>query len=292
MFETFQLTAIVEKEVIQLLQIPMHNELQNTLSRNWYQQMVQFSEDINEVAFEAGYIPELNDRFILTEFELPVWLQVQNSNTVHQLDPIDSTDFRQVEIRAIVAFVRLEGEELILFQNFTQSKVLRPGFFLFLKRGIYTTLNKPGLTLNTKLEAIYSQQTQKLQFRRFRTTNTFLPLEAYYREASEHEIRQILYHELLDPQDSEVIIKYGQNQWFRKRFAMLKDSGILDNYNVQDIVNHSLGYEINIAVKDEKIVFPADKAEGKRLLQFLNEELFRGAITETLYETNSKRAAD
>ena len=31
---------------------------------------------------------------------------------------------------------------------------------------------------------------------------------------------------------------------------------------------------------------------AKKLLQFLNEELFRGAITETLYETNSKREAD
>ena len=34
------------------------------------------------------------------------------------------------------------------------------------------------------------------------------------------------------------------------------------------------------------------KGFSKTGLQFLNEELFRGAITETLYETNSKREAD
>ena len=40
----------------------------------------------------------------------------------------------------------------------------------------------------------------------------------------------------------------------------------------------------------DKIVFPTDKSESKKLLQFFNEE--RGAITDTLYETNSKRKAD
>ena len=46
------------------------------------------------------------------------------------------------------------------------------------------------------------------------------------------------------------------------------------------------------AFRNGKIVFPSDKSAVKKILQFLNEELFRGAITETLYETNSKRQAD
>lgn len=42
----------------------------------------------------------------------------------------------------------------------------------------------------------------------------------------------------------------------------------------------------------DRIVFPAEKVPAKKLLQFLNEELFWGATTERLFETNSKRIAD
>ena len=132
---------------------------------------------------------------------------------------------------------------------------------------------------------------QKLLFHNFRTTNTFLPLADFYEEASENEIREVLAHDLLAPEDIDVL-SVEANQWFRKRFAMLKDSEILDKYSARQIQSHSKGYEIDIKIKSNRIVFPAEKTAAKRLFQFLNEELYRGPITETLYETNSKREAD
>ena len=72
---------------------------------------------------------------------------------------------------------------------------------------------------------------------------------------------------------------------------MLKESGILDQYSVMEIQSRSSEHNVSINVANGKIVFPADKAEAKKVLQFLNEELYRGPITETLYETNSKREA-
>ena len=53
-----------------------------------------------------------------------------------------------------------------------------------------------------------------------------------------------------------------------------------------------MDYDVSITVRKGKIVFPADKSAARKLLQFLVEERFRGAMTETLYETNSKRKAD
>lgn len=73
---------------------------------------------------------------------------------------------------------------------------------------------------------------------------------------------------------------------------MLKDSKILDKYTAKEIKARSKWYEVDVQIKNNKIIFPADKTAAKRLLQFLNEELYRGPITETLYETNSKREAD
>ena len=72
---------------------------------------------------------------------------------------------------------------------------------------------------------------------------------------------------------------------------MLKDSDVLNTYTVSDIQQCSRGHTVSVRVSNGRIVFPADKAEAKRLLQFLNEELYLGPITETLYQTNSKREA-
>ena len=73
---------------------------------------------------------------------------------------------------------------------------------------------------------------------------------------------------------------------------MLRVSGVLDTFSAKEIQARSKGYDVAIRLSKGKIVFPADKPAAKKLLQFLNEELFRGAITNTLFETNSKREAD
>jgi len=293
MLNNFQLAVIAKKNgQIQLYQIPLHQALQVTLAESWQLQYEFFVKDVQEIPFDAGYNPEDHECFKLVAYELPAWLQDETSQTVATLDSISQHEDIIDSIKGIAAFARNEqGEELILFQNFSRSHVIRPGQFLFLQNDTYETANRPGLTLDGKLSAVYLKLEQKLLFHNFRTTNTFLPLADFYKDASENEIREVLNHDLLAAEDAEAL-SVDANQWFRKRFALLKDSKILDNYTAKQIKSHSKGYEIEIQIKNNKIVFPADKPAAKRLLQFLNEELFRGPITETLYETNSKREAD
>lgn len=145
--------------------------------------------------------------------------------------------------------------------------------------------------MGTHLAAVYNVKSHKLLFENFRNTNTFLPLTDFIAEASDHDIREVLSHAMLNPQNIEATIA-ASNQWFRKRFAMLKASKILDQYTTKELVKRSRGYEVELKVEKGKLVFPSDKHVAKRLLQFLNEEIFRGPITEKLYETNSKREAD
>ena len=161
---------------------------------------------------------------------------------------------------------------------------------MFLDGNTYKSAERPGLTLDVHLSAVYRPAERKLLFRNFRTVNTFLPLADFYTEASEQEIREVLDHPLLASEDPDQLVA-SANEWFRKRIAMLKDSGLLNQFFATEIQSRSTGYDVSVDVVDNKIVFPSNKAAAKRLLQFLNEELYRGAITETLYETNSKREA-
>lgn len=293
MLKNLQLAAIVKTGVeMRLLRIPLHQGLQNTLVDRWGEQYAEFLNGTTEVIFDAGYNPESHERFRLDKYELPEWLRGESSLTIQNLDAISTDDHFADSIKSVVAFARNEqDQELILFQKFSRSHVIKPGSFLLLQNDTYETVQRPGLTLDDKLSALYFPAQQRLLFHSFRTTNSFLPLADFYAEASEQDIREVLKHACLAPEDPEALA-VGANQWFRKRFAILKNSEILDKYSAKQIKAHSKDYEVDVHLKGNKIIFPADKAAAKRLLQFLNEELFRGAITETLYETNSKREAD
>ena len=288
MFEPVHLAAIMELNGrFHVVKIPLHQDLQRLLTASWQEQLYLFITDIDEVDFDAGYKPDSHERFRLNAFTLPGWLQGMNSQMVRTLESIQRGNFDA--IKSIAAFTRLEnGNELIMFQNFNHSNIIIPGSFLFLAHDYYEAMPHPGFSLDNKLSAVYTQHDGKLLFHNFRATNIFLPLSDFYRESSEQDIRAILAHNLFAPRDADALA-VGASQWFRKRFAMLNDSHILDNYTAQDILHRSDGYAIHIELENERVVFPSDKASAKRLLQFLNEELFKGAITETLYETNSKR---
>jgi hypothetical protein len=293
MLENFQLAAIVKQGgQTRVLRIPLHQALQETLAEDWQRQLEAFTNDIQEIEFNPGYQPEQHECFVLEDFETPEWLAEETSHTARDLEPINQNEALLSSIKGIVGFARsADGADVVLFQNFNRSHVIRPGSFLFLQNDTYETTNRPGLTLESKLSAVYQRADKKLLFRNFRTVNTFLPLAEFYDEASEQQIRDVLSHKRLDPEDADATAT-GANQWFRKRFAMLRDSGVLDEYSTKQIQARSKGYDVVVRISKSKIVFPADRLAAKKLLQFLNEELFRGAITETLYETNSKREAD
>lgn len=293
MLKNFQLTAIVREGVnTRLLRIPMHQELQETLAADWQVQLDTFLDGVEEIDFDSGYQPEGQEMFRLTDYPLPSWLAEETSQSVQNLNAISTNDELVESIKGLSAFtINSAGEELILFQNFSRSHVIRPGKSLFLRNDTYDTTSRPGLTLSERLSAVSVREKGKLLFRNFRNANTFLPLADFYEEASEQEIREVLSHKLISAENADALAT-DSNQWFRKRFAMLRDSGVLDNFSAKEIQAKGKGFEVEIRISKGKVVFPADKPSAKKLLQFLNEELFRGTITETLYETNSKRAAD
>ena len=150
-----------------------------------------------------------------------------------------------------------------MFQNFNRSHVIRPGRSLFLQGNTYKTIRDPGMTLDDKLSAVYLPNESKLLFRNYRTVNTFLPLEDFYKEASDQEIRDVLGHERLATQDPDALVM-GANQWFRKRFAMLRDSGVLDQYSAKQIRERSTRYDVDVHISEDKVVFPSEKPEAKK----------------------------
>ena len=295
MLNDLQLAAIIAKTTAKtqmvLLQIPLSQELQVKLEQDWSSQYDEFVNGIQEVDFDPGYKPDADERFCVAEYNLPEWLAEESSYTGDNHDTLSNNEARMNLIKGVVGFTRNENdEELMLFQRFTKSQVIQPGRFLLRELNTYKGIERPGLTLARKLSAIYQPEERKLVFDNFRNVNTFLPLADFYKEASDQEIIEVLNHERFVCEDKNTLAT-GANQWFRTRFAMLKDSGILDLFSAIEIQSRSRDYQITIQLTNDRknIVFPTDKAEAKKLLQFLVEERFLGAFTGTLFETNSKK---
>lgn len=293
MLENFHLAAIVKQgRRYELLHIPLHQRLQQDLAEDWQAQLDSFVNDVQEIDFSLGYVPEEHERFRVDGYQLPEWLDGETSQTIANRNPIAHDETLLESIKGMTAFARADGQgELVLFQNFSRSHVIRPGRFLFLTNNTYETTAHPALTLQGSLSAVYLPGCQKLLFHSLRSVNSVLSLSNFYDEASHQQIREVLSHNLLAPEDADALATHA-SQWSRKRFAMLREASVLDQYTVKQIQARSRGYDVEIQVSNGKIIFPAERRAAKRLLQFLNEELFRGPITETLYETNSKRVAD
>ncbi|HEY0967952.1 MAG TPA: hypothetical protein VGD88_11235 [Opitutaceae bacterium] len=293
--QNFHLAAIfTESAGLVLRRFPLRRELQESLAVQWEEQLSEFLDNVRPIAFDPGYNPESDEVFKIDDFQAPDWLAARSSLNAAELDSIVGQEDNFQRLGCVMAFARTaRREEIVLFQNFVSSHLIKPGKFFFQANGTYITNEKPGLTLDRKLTAVYFPGTQRLFFKNFRATNTFLPLASYFSEASGEEIRQILSHRIFAPESVASVDALAANppQWFRKRFAMLRASGVLDGYTAEQIRTKSSGYDVEVRIDRHKIVFPADRTAAKKLLQFLNEEIFRGAITEKLYETNSKRKA-
>ena len=292
MFKEFQLAAIVKKKnQSDLLQIPLFPELRTTLAGEWKGQYDTFANEIEEIDFEPGYKPEPSERFCIQGYELPDWLATEDYTSISDLEDVRNNESQMNSIKGITAFARTEcNEDLILFQRFMRSQVIRPSRTLFWDRNTFRRIADPGLTLGKKLSAVYQMAEQKLLFSSFYNVNTFLPLSEYFRPASEEDIRRILSHNLFIPEDIEASAT-NPSQWFRTQFAMLERSGILDAYTAIYLEQHSK-IPIQLSEDKQRIVFPSSKPAAKKLLQFLNENIFPGPITDELFETNSKKKSN
>ena len=97
MLETLQLAAIVRQgKAVRLLRIPLHRKLQRTLAQSWDEQLSTFMHEAHEIDFDAGYAPELHERFRILDFQLPDWLKDVDGRSAADLDEV-ARNVRPVE---------------------------------------------------------------------------------------------------------------------------------------------------------------------------------------------------
>ena len=233
--------------------------------------------------------------FSICSYKLDKSLADFKSGNSRNIEEIDINKIRVSWIKGIVALGQTDGDnKLMLFQNFSKRQMIRPRISLSYRRDTYQGIKGRILTLDDKLRAVYSSKDEKLLFDKYPSTSRILDLSKYYYVASDTDIRDLLEHRLFEYDDMQRIMKTSE-YFHRRRFAMLKDSDILekisagDVVSVRDVERVSNRHNLGIQVRDDKIVFPENSDVAKTLLQLLNEEIYQGEFSGTLLQASAKR---
>lgn len=295
MLSHFRLGALIRSgDELDVVQVPLIDGAQEHLRTLWANQYRKFVDDKSTIEFDPGYNPEAGELFKIDGFELPEGLaditteNLSNRDSIgHQADTLES-------VVALLGFAtKKDGTQLILFQRFNRAHVIAPGRFLFFQRDSYRTPPNPGIHVGDRLAAVFEPEVPRLLFFSFPIANTFLPLSVYFTEASRDDIERVLGHKRLKVVDcGKLATQLAKTTLYRKQFAMLEASNVLENYEPKDLRRTAKKFGVSLKVQSGCIVVPSERQAIRTLLKFLNEQIFRGAITNRVFETNSKREVD
>lgn len=299
MLENLQLGVIIKrKDQWGLRRIQPRGSVQNDLTDEWVKQYKDFMHGKEEIPFATSDEPTKGQYFSISPYTLDKSLaNINSSNASRNTKPFDirilSNSILSRSVKGIVAFMRdskNNNNELMLFQNFSQRQIIRPGRkkWLSFEGDGYEVIKRRFLGLDDKLTAVYSSKDEKLLFNTYPSASKVLDLSKYYYVASNGDIRDLLEHPLFECENMRRIIK-NSKYFHRRRFAMLKDSDILKKISAGDVERISDRYGLGIQVRDDKIVFPEDSHIARTLLQLLNDEIYQGELSNILYQATGKR---
>ena len=287
------LFALVDDEDTPVRRIPLIAELSAELAQLFQDQQNNMLVDKQTIDFTGSYNVDDGEVFAISDYPIPESFgqAISNPLTCQVLDLNQETH----RIKALFSGSWADANKIVNFQVFDTGKLLSRGFTLIGSGDNYKKLEEPGLMLQDKLTAHYSNGT--LHFISYHNTKRFLDLADYYREATDTDLDAFAVSELFVFEDQDSF-KENADSMIRKKVALLQKNKVLDDLSVDDIqtvannFNSELPEEHHISVvinEDGKLIIPKDKKQLKELIRFLDEDYVTAPLTKRKCLTNSKQ---
>ncbi|SER54373.1 Kiwa anti-phage protein KwaB-like domain-containing protein [Salipaludibacillus aurantiacus] len=272
-----RLTRDAQKELSCLFSTSLENDL--------------LDNDLEVITFDGSYKPDQGQIQSISEYEMPnIFFEAIKSPASCEILELkeDNVDHK---IKAIFTGLIREEEPIIAFQKFNNSQFInRKGVSLFHNQETFDLTSKFGINLLDKVDCFYRDR--KLYFKTYWVARQILDLSSYYREATDSDVDDFISLPALALEDKESFKSYSDS-FIRRKIAMIKDSEVLENYTPSMIKDTAAEYGVNISLNrsddQEQINIPNDKKEIKSILKFLDEEIYKGPLSNSTYETNSKK---
>lgn len=289
----YTLFAYTRDPAQRIVRFAVDHDVQVKLTHYLDDQVSYFERKRESFPFDGKYKPDENETLVIEEFE-----DIDNlSKAVESpLDiPVaDPQEFAFDQIRALFfGKCETDGSITTYLQHFDRRKLITDtGFSIFHSRNVYKRIEGTGLTLDTRITAKLSGK--RLEFSSFFLVRQMFDMTSYYEEATDADIHEFAKLPHVSVTDQAALIEVSDT-WVRRKFWLIKQSGILERVALADIklIAAEFGIPIDYAIIDgaEHLQLPVDKRQLKTLLRFLDEDYYKSPLSKTNFVTNSKRAA-
>lgn len=284
---------VLSKDAPRVRKVILQGEAQRELEDTGKTQIMSFMafEECHELS--AQYKPEPHESFKIAEFEDidGIVEAVKDPSGIPSWKPNEE----EIEIAGFFFGIEEKGEYKVGLQTFDKRQVISNRFTLTWSRESFTHIKGLSLSLDNKLTAVVCEEAGSLSlyFRSLHNVRRLFDMDMYFREATEQDVDSFFASEIFqgyDPEESKGLI----DTWCRKKIAYILSEDRIGQLTATDIKNKADELNVRIDINEDgnsqdKIQFPEDKKSLKRLLRFLDEDIYKSSLSNTIFVANSKR---
>lgn len=249
----------------------------------WARSYSKFVDDsLTEVEFDGTFKPD-KDEVLYVTMALPLAFADIPNNTNNYNEIVIPGD----NIKSI----GLYHDGNYYFQNFMNNYILKTtNVPLIWSDNTYKKFDdQKAFTIEENVAALYHEG--KLYFRSYANARQIFDLTSFFREATNVDIDNMFSKPVFHGTDCEWM-KQNSDSIMRKQIKSIEDSGILDGLDVTKRTFKIWANKAGIPkdyYKNGTLEFPKSKKGCKMLLSFLNDDIYEGHFTKSIFWSNSKR---
>lgn len=287
------LFAVTEIPGARIIRFNLTQLLEAEVASAFEEQYARFRQGIiSEIPFDGRYVPDEGELLYIDNF-LDVEGMAEAASDPLSIDLFDPARHSLERVKALFVQRNIDGVDRILVQFFERRRLLSKqgaGLRMVFNAGAFHRFDEQGITLDTRLLAVF--EGSRLYFQSFHFLSRALDMAEYFREATAAEVKEFAEHPSFQVADPQFFADRSSNL-IRKKIAQILQSGILDKFTPQQIVQVASAVNLKINLNNQnKIVMPEGAAEVRQLLRFLEEDYYESSLTQTLFLSNSKRVAN
>lgn len=264
--------------------IPLKEEIITEIKNLFINSGATFKpEGIEEDVFDGNIVSRNGENITYVHYDLPEDFARIPCNQA------DMSEYNINEDMPKSIFYYDDGK--FYFQIFNKKNMLQRKMVLRFEYGnVFAKMNNSAFIVEDKIHALYEEE--KLYFQSYTVANQIFSLINFVTEATNAEIES--FGELDGINVNTESIKHIANIKTRRLIKLLSNTDNISTFmrkasrTKTSLLNK---YGVNAQINENKeLVLPTNNvADLNRVLEFLNEDIFRGVITDRLYRSNSKK---
>lgn len=273
--------------ILQIKKVTTVPAVQNAIETIFGAQEQQFNSGITQdVPFDGAWKPEDDEMLVVHNTPEMNNIWNQSLQNVNALPVLNAANFQSEAIKALAVVAGNDGNRRLLIQTFSARQILDRSFSLTLSGNTFKQITEPSFCIGTSLSGILDATS--LRFKSYSNVRTVFDLASLYTAATDAQIDIFAQHNSLHVGNLNDLKNFA-DQGIRKLINAISSKGTLNNYTIQEITTSANTSNFQINIQNNKILIPTNRSDTKKLLHFLDEGFYRGALSGTAYITNSKR---